>query len=162
MIDKNIFINYSLKVFSLLAKSVKIMANKTRSEIVENNSFNALDLFDDAYLGKKSVGGKNNIYKKDSFNYMLSKNYPNLLESEREDAIKKTRKKLRKLLLVALQNFVNANNKEKEALNFHSYYCAMYNVNDYSVQSVCGANISDETKDYVAKVLPEIKKYIDK
>lgn len=95
---------------------------------------------------KSSVGmKKENIYKKDIFADCIT------------DFDKKTtRRKLRNIL----DNFVKTiltctdkNKLQKYCIEFDKYYRAVYNVNDYSLQSICSNNTDEIKKANLQKFL---------
>lgn len=98
-------------------------------------------------------GVKSDIYKKELFTEMLN------------DEKKAARRKYRKILQGLFISFKNAKatiEKEKVAKSFWDYYTTVYAVNDFTVASIAGGKIDEETKKVYEKYLPEIKKILNK
>ena len=74
---------------------------------------------------------------------------------------KSLRKKFRNVLLSIAKSLIEEKNKDnkKKLINaFNEFYKDTYLVNDYSLQSVCNENLSNEKKQILEKALRECKK----
>ena len=74
---------------------------------------------------------------------------------------KSLRKKFRNVLLSISKSLIEEKNKDnkKKLINaFNEFYRDTYLVNDYSLQSVCNENLSNEKKQILEKALRECKK----
>lgn len=74
---------------------------------------------------------------------------------------KSLRKKFRNVLLSIAKSLIeekNKDNKKKLVNAFNEFYKDTYLVNDYSLQSVCNENLSNEKKQILEKALRECKK----
>ena len=74
---------------------------------------------------------------------------------------KSLRKKFRNVLLSISKSLIEEKNKEnkKKLINaFNEFYKDTYLVNDYSLQSVCNENLSNEKKQILEQALKECKK----
>lgn len=98
-----------------------------------------------------SVSGtkKENIYKKDIFADCLT------------DREKKTkRRNLRNLLdnwISAILRTTDKTKLQKLCTDFDKYYKAVYNINDYSLLSICSNNTEDIKKTNIQKMLDIVK-----
>lgn len=101
-----------------------------------------------------SVSGmkKENIYKKDIFADCLT---------DREK--KSKRRQLRNLLDSWISVILRTTDKtklKKLCTDFDKYYKAVYNINDYSILSVCSNNTEDIKKTNINKMLDIVKSNI--
>lgn len=115
-------------------------------------------------------GKKQSVYNDSAFLHIAKKFYPtsfdgaNIIPSKREKLMKDTRKKIRVLLFSALESIEKANKaNNKNLLNsavksFNDFYKSLYQINDYSLNSLCSNNMSNENKEYINKILPIIVK----
>lgn len=74
---------------------------------------------------------------------------------------KSLRKKFRNVLLSISKSLIEEKNKDnkKKLINaFNEFYRDTYLVNDYSLQSVCNENLSNEKKKILEQALKECKK----
>lgn len=74
---------------------------------------------------------------------------------------KSLRKKFRNVLLSISKSLIEEKNKDnkKKLINaFNEFYKDTYQVNDYSLQSVCNENLSNEKKKILETALKECKK----
>ena len=74
---------------------------------------------------------------------------------------KSLRKKFRNVLLSISKSLIeeiNKDNKKKLINAFNEFYKDTYAINDYSLQSVCNENLSNEKKQILEKALRECKK----
>ena len=74
---------------------------------------------------------------------------------------KSLRKKFRNVLLSIAKSLIEEKNKDnkKKLINaFNEFYRDTYLINDYSLQSVCNENLSNEKKQILEKALRECKK----
>ena len=74
---------------------------------------------------------------------------------------KSLRKKFRNVLLSIAKSLIEEKNKDnkKKLINaFNEFYKDTYQVNDYSLQSVCNENLSNEKKKILEIALKECKK----
>lgn len=74
---------------------------------------------------------------------------------------KSLRKKFRNVLLSISKSLIeekNRDNKKKLINAFNEFYRDTYLVNDYSLQSVCNENLSNEKKKILEQALKECKK----
>lgn len=79
-----------------------------------------------------------------------------VLEGLEEKGKKSMRKKLRNLLFSICSSLVEEKDKgkqEKLIAAFNEFYTATYQVNDYSLSSICNENLSKERKDILSKAL---------
>ena len=74
---------------------------------------------------------------------------------------KSLRKKFRNVLLSIAKSLIEEKNKDnkKKLINaFNEFYKDTYSINDYSLQSVCNENLSNEKKKILEIALKECKK----
>ena len=74
---------------------------------------------------------------------------------------KSLRKKFRNVLLSIAKSLIEEKNKDnkKKLINaFNEFYKDTYSINDYSLQSVCNENLSNEKKQILEQALKECKK----
>ena len=74
---------------------------------------------------------------------------------------KSLRKKFRNVLLSIAKSLIEEKNKDnkKKLINaFNEFYKDTYSINDYSLQSVCNENLSNEKKQILEIALRECKK----
>lgn len=113
----------------------KVLANVDKSLLVSNQ-------------GNK----KENIYKKDIFADCIT------------DRDKKTvRRKLRNILDNYVKSILTCKDSaklKKLCIDFNTYYLGVYNVNDYSLQSIASNNIDESKKENLQKFLQIVQKNI--
>lgn len=132
---------------------------------MEKNFFNAEILLNGA--NNASANNAQTIYKSETFNaYMKSVNETLLDEkgeippTKYEKAVKKTRKKIRLLLLDILENFKRQTDKSKQktfANEFAKFYSSFYLVNDYTLASVTNGKMKPESINLINETLPQLK-----
>lgn len=106
------------------------------------SSFDLNSFFSNDLLKTNKGGAKENIYKKDIF--------------EGVDNKKSLRTKLRKLMFNYCSSIINITDNEKAknlAKDFENFYNSVYRVNDFSLSSVCSANMEQTKKDVLTKGL---------
>ena len=99
-------------------------------------------------IAKKSI--KENIYKKDIFDGVDNK--------------KSLRTKLRKLMFNYCNSILNITDSEKAknlAKDFSNFYVSVYRVNDFSLSSVCSANMEQTKKDVLTKGLEKFNSLLN-
>ena len=109
------------------------------------NSFLSNDL-----LKTNKGGAKENIYKKDIFDGVDNK--------------KSLRTKLRKLMFNYCNSILNITDSEKAknlAKDFSNFYVSVYRVNDFSLSSVCSANMEQTKKDVLTKGLEKFNSLLN-
>lgn len=112
-----------------------------------------LNSFKSTELLKSSKGTKESIYKE------------NVFEDASKDEFKKLRKKIRNLAENYFSSILAISDKsksEKLAKDFMSFYSQVYKVNDFSIESVCSANMEENKKTIFAKGLEKYKKILNK
>ena len=112
-----------------------------------------LSSFKSPELLKSSKGTKESIYKEDVF------------EGANKDEFKKLRKKIRNLAENYFSSILAISDKsksEKLAKDFMSFYFQCYKLNDFSVESVCSANMDADKKSIFAKGIEKYKKILNK
>ena len=112
-----------------------------------------LSSFKSAELLKSSKGTKESIYKDAIF------------EGVNKDEFKKIRKKVRNLAENYFASILAISDKtksEKLAKDFMSFYSQVYKLNDFSVESVCSANMEENKKSIFAKGIEKYKKILNK
>ena len=106
------------------------------------SNFDLNSFFSNDLLKTNKGGAKENIYKKDIF--------------EGVDNKKSLRTKLRKLMFNYCNSILNITDSEKAknlAKDFSNFYASVYCVNDFSLSSVCSANMEQTKKDVLTKGL---------
>lgn len=132
------------------------MKTNKKNSVSENNMKNTakevISKFAENTKGvlKTSLGTKKtSIYKEEIF--------ANCTEKEK----KSLRKKFRNMIFSvskALKDETNKENKTKLINAFNELYSEVYKVNDYSLQSVCSENLSNEKKEILQNALNICKK----
>ena len=106
------------------------------------SSFDLNSFFSNDLLKTNKGGAKESIYKKDIFEGVENK--------------KSLRTKLRKLMFNYCSSILNITDSEKAknlAKDFSNFYVSVYRVNDFSLSSVCSANMEQTKKDVLSKGL---------
>lgn len=106
------------------------------------SSFDLNSFFSNDLLKTNKGGAKESIYKKDIFDGVDNK--------------KSLRTKLRKLMFNYCSSILNITDNEKAknlAKDFANFYVSVYRVNDFSLSSVCSANMEQTKKDVLSKGL---------
>ena len=132
---------------------------------MKTNLFNA-----EILLGNKKANNANNtqtIYKSETFNAYMRECNETLLDekgeippTKLEKAIKKTRKKIRLLLLDILETFKKQKDKEKQKIfanEFAKFYSSFYLINDYTLNSVTNGKMKPESITLINETLPLLK-----
>ena len=112
-----------------------------------------LNSFKSTELLKSSKGTKESIYNNAIF------------EGASKDEFKKLRKKVRNLAENYFSSILAISDKsksEKLAKDFMSFYSQVYKVNDFSLASVCSANMEENKKAIFAKGIEKYKKILNK
>ena len=112
-----------------------------------------LNSFKSTELLKSSKGTKESIYKDTIF------------EGANKEEFKKLRKKVRNLAENYFSSILAISDKsksEKLAKDFMSFYSQVYKVNDFSLASVCSANMDENKKSIFAKGIEKYKKILNK
>ena len=105
-------------------------------------NFDLNSFFSNDLLKTNKGGAKESMYKKDIFDGVDNK--------------KSLRTKLRKLMLNYCSSILNITDSEKAknlAKDFSNFYVSVYRVNDFSLSSVCSANMEQTKKDVLSKGL---------
>ena len=105
-------------------------------------NFDLNSFFSNDLLKTNKGGAKESIYKKDIFDGVDNK--------------KSLRTKLRKLMFNYCSSILNITDSEKAknlAKDFSNFYVSVYRVNDFSLSSVCSANMEQTKKDVLSKGL---------
>ena len=108
------------------------------------SSFDLNSFFSNDLLKTNKGGAKESIYKKDIF--------------EGVDNKKSLRTKLRKLMFNYCSSIINITDSEKAknlAKDFSNFYSSVYRINDFSLSSVCSANMEQTKKDVLTKGLEQ-------
>lgn len=107
---------------------------------------------DKSLLVSNQGSKKENIYKKDIFADCIT------------DRDKKTvRRKLRNILDNYVKSILTCKDSaklKKLCIDFNTYYKGVYNINDYSLQSIASNNIDESKKENLQKFLQIIQKNI--
>ena len=106
------------------------------------SSFDLNSFFSNDLLKTNKGGAKESIYKKDIFEGVENK--------------KSLRTKLRKLMFNYCSSIINITDNEKAknlAKDFSNFYSSVYRINDFSLASVCSANMEQTKKDVLTKGL---------
>ena len=119
-----------------------------------SNFNDILKNLDSSLLVSNSGLRKENIYKKDIFQDCIT------------DRDKKTRRrKLRNTLDSFISSAITIKDEKKLnqlALSFDAYYKSVYNVNDYTLNSLISANTDIAKKGNVSKMLDIFQKHLKK
>ena len=113
-------------------------------------NFDLNSFFSNDLLKTNKGGAKENIYKKDIF--------------EGVDNKKSLRTKLRKLMFNYCNSILNITETEKAknlAKDFANFYASVYRVNDFSLSSVCSANMEQTKKEILSKGLSKFQSLIN-
>lgn len=105
-------------------------------------NFDLNSFFSNDLLKTNKGGAKENIYKKDIFEGVENK--------------KSLRTKLRKLMFNYCSSIINITDSEKSknlAKDFSNFYASVYRINDFTLSSVCSANMEQSKKDVLTKGL---------
>ena len=114
------------------------------------SNFDLNSFFSNDLLKTNKGGSKENIYKKDIF--------------EGVDNKKSLRTKLRKLMFNYCNSILNITDSEKAknlAKDFSNFYVSVYRVNDFSLSSVCSANMEQTKKDVLTKGLEKFNSLLN-
>lgn len=114
------------------------------------SNFDLNSFFSNDLLKTNKGGAKENIYKKDIFNGVDNK--------------KSLRTKLRKLMFNYCNSILNITDSEKAknlAKDFSNFYVSVYRVNDFSLSSVCSANMEQTKKDVLTKGLSKFQSLLN-
>ena len=114
------------------------------------SSFDLNSFFSNDLLKTNKGGAKENIYKKDIFDGVDNK--------------KSLRTKLRKLMFNYCNSILNITDSEKAknlAKDFSNFYVSVYRVNDFSLSSVCSANMEQTKKDVLTKGLEKFNSLLN-
>lgn len=146
--NKVINANENAKEKQVTKKQVTKKAPKEKTKVadeilnkVRNNTKGLLN----TNLGTKKLS----VYKEDCFVGCSDKEKKSL------------RKKFRNVLLSISKSLIEEKNKDnkKKLINaFNEFYKDTYAINDYSLQSVCNENLSNEKKQILEQALKECKK----
>ena len=113
-------------------------------------NFDLNSFFSNDLLKTNKGGAKENIYKKDIFDGVDNK--------------KSLRTKLRKLMFNYCNSILNITETEKAknlAKDFANFYSSVYRVNDFSLSSVCSANMEQTKKDVLTKGLEKFNSLLN-
>ena len=113
-------------------------------------NFDLNSFFSNDLLKTNKGGAKENIYKKDIFDGVDNK--------------KSLRTKLRKLMFNYCNSILNITDSEKAknlAKDFSNFYVSVYCVNDFSLSSVCSANMEQTKKDVLTKGLEKFNSLLN-
>ena len=113
-------------------------------------NFDLNSFFSNDLLKTNKGGAKENIYKKDIF--------------EGVDNKKSLRTKLRKLMFNYCSSIINITDSEKAknlAKDFSNFYSSVYRINDFSLASVCSANMEQTKKDVLTKGLEKFNSLLN-
>ena len=113
-------------------------------------NFDLNSFFSNDLLKTNKGGAKENIYKKDIFDGVDNK--------------KSLRTKLRKLMFNYCNSILNITDSEKAknlAKDFSNFYASVYRVNDFSLSSVCSANMEQTKKDVLTKGLEKFNSLLN-
>ena len=113
-------------------------------------NFDLNSFFSNDLLKTNKGGAKENIYKKDIFDGVDNK--------------KSLRTKLRKLMFNYCNSILNITETEKAknlAKDFANFYASVYRVNDFSLSSVCSANMEQTKKEILSKGLSKFQSLLN-
>ena len=114
------------------------------------SNFDLNSFFSNDLLKTNKGGAKENIYKKDIFDGVDNK--------------RSLRTKLRKLMFNYCNSILNITDSEKAknlAKDFSNFYVSVYRVNDFSLSSVCSANMEQTKKDVLTKGLEKFNSLLN-
>ena len=114
------------------------------------SNFDLNSFFSNDLLKTNKGGSKENIYKKDIFDGVDNK--------------KSLRTKLRKLMFNYCSSIIKITDNEKAknlAKDFSNFYVSVYRVNDFSLSSVCSANMEQTKKDVLTKGLEKFQSLLN-
>ena len=114
------------------------------------SNFDLNSFFSNDLLKTNKGGAKENIYKKDIFDGVDNK--------------RSLRTKLRKLMFNYCNSILNITDSEKAknlAKDFSNFYASVYRVNDFSLSSVCSANMEQTKKDVLTKGLEKFNSLLN-
>lgn len=117
---------------------------KTKKNETVKSDFNLNDFMSSFSSVNVSFKKETDIYKPEIF--------------EGEDKKSRIRGKIRKMLLGFMQSIIANPKNEKLRKEFELFYKTIYKVNDYSLQSVCSANMDEQKRNIIAKGLEILKK----
>lgn len=144
VINSNVNANVKQVTKKQVTKKVPKEKTKVADEILNKVRNNTKGLLN-TNLGTKKLS----VYKEDCFIGCTDKEKKSL------------RKKFRNVLLSIAKSLIEEKNKDnkKKLINaFNEFYKDTYAVNDYSLQSVCNENLSNEKKQILEIALKECKK----
>ena len=104
------------------------------------SNFDLNSFFSNDLLKTNKGGAKESIYKKDIF--------------EGVDNKKSLRTKLRKLMFNYCNSILSITDNEKAknlAKDFSNFYASVYRVNDFTLSSICSANMEESKKEILTK-----------
>ena len=104
------------------------------------SSFDLNSFFSNDLLKTNKGGAKESIYKKDIFDGVDNK--------------KSLRTKLRKLMFNYCSSILSITDNEKAknlAKDFSNFYSSVYRVNDFTLSSICSANMEESKKEILTK-----------
>ena len=113
-------------------------------------NFDLNSFFSNDLLKTNKGGAKESIYKKDIFDGVDNK--------------KSLRTKLRKLMFNYCSSILSITDNEKAknlAKDFSNFYSSVYRVNDFSLSSVCSANMEQTRKDILFKGLSKFQSLLN-
>ena len=114
------------------------------------SSFDLNSFFSNDLLKTNKGGAKESIYKNEIFDGVDNKKY--------------LRTKLRKLMFNYCSSILNITDSEKAknlAKDFSNFYVSVYRVNDFSLSSVCSANMEQTKKDVLTKGLEKFNSLLN-
>ena len=103
-------------------------------------NFDLNSFFSNDLLKTNKGGAKESIYKKDIFEGVENK--------------KSLRTKLRKLMFNYCSSILSITDNEKAknlAKDFSNFYSSVYRINDFTLSSICSANMEQSKKDVLTK-----------
>lgn len=113
-------------------------------------NFDLNSFFSNDLLKTNKGGAKENIYKKDIFDGVDNK--------------KSLRTKLRKLMFNYCSSILNITDSEKAknlAKDFSNFYASVYRVNDFSLSSICSANMEESKKEILSKGISKFQSLLN-
>ena len=113
-------------------------------------NFDLNSFFSNDLLKTNKGGAKESIYKKDIF--------------EGVDNKKSLRTKLRKLMFNYCSSIINITDSEKAknlAKDFFNFYASVYRINDFTLSSVCSANMEQSKKEILSKGLEKFQSLLN-
>ena len=113
-------------------------------------NFDLNSFFSNDLLKTNKGGAKESIYKNEIF--------------EGVDNKKSLRTKLRKLMFNYCSSILSITDSEKAknlAKDFSNFYVSVYRVNDFSLSSVCSANMEQTKKDVLTKGLEKFNSLLN-